>query len=58
MGILDRLADKFRRKQQHDAIVDTMVERQYTFGGRSQSGRGKPSTHSKRLKAARKASRR
>lgn len=56
MGLWDRISERFRRKQQEEAIIDTMVRRQYT--GRPQNGTGRPTTHSKRLKAARKASRR
>jgi len=58
MGLLEKISDRFRRKQQHDAIVDTIVERQYERVGRPQHGNGHPTTHSKKLKAERKASRR
>jgi len=58
MKIWDRMTERFRRKQQEEAIVDTMVARQYKQITRPQHGTGHATTHSKRLRAARKASRR
>lgn len=59
MKVWDKMTEKFRRKQQEKEILETIRARNvHPMKGRPQNGSGRPTTHSKRLKARRQASRR